>query len=76
MSFSDLCQRPLVSCLSTFSKDSSFETTWSVSIKIYMQPPGKGAKKGVFSTSNLTMIIVIPIKGKKINFFFSLESLG
>ena len=44
-SYSDLGQKSLVCCLSTFSKDFSSETTRPISAKFHLQPAGKEGNK-------------------------------
>ena len=44
-SFGDLGQRSHASCLSTFSKGLSSETTRPILFKFHMQPPSKGGMK-------------------------------
>ena len=48
--------------LSTFSKDFCSETTGPISIKIHMQPAGKGGKKFyIFDPDDKTKVSTMPI---------------
>ena len=61
-SFGDLGQRSHVSCLSTFSKGFSSETTGPILFKFHMQPSRKGGKKlYIFYSSHMTKMATIPI---------------
>ena len=44
----DFGQRSAFTCLSTFSKGFSSVTTWRISFKFHMQPPGKGERKLIY----------------------------
>ena len=44
-------QRSLVICLSTFSKDFSFETTRLISVKFYMQSLDREGKESLYISS-------------------------
>ena len=60
-------QTPLVSCLSTFSKDFS-ETAGPISIKFHKQPPGDRRKKVyIFGLGHMTKMAAMPIYGKTLN---------
>ena len=66
-SFGDLGQRLLVSCLSTFSKDISSETTGPISFKFPMQPSGIGGKKVyIFGPGYLTKMAPMHIYSKNL----------
>ena len=50
---------------SIFSKDS--ETTWPISIKFHMPPPGTGGKKiYIFGSDHMIKIGAMPIYGKNL----------
>ena len=60
--FVDLGQRSHISCLSTFSKGFSSETTEPISYKFHMLPPSKGGEKVfIFGLGHMTKIAVMPI---------------
>ena len=64
-SVGDRGQRPVISWLSTFSKDFSSETTGPISFKFQLQPLGKGGKNVyTFSPGHMTKIATMPIYGK------------
>ena len=65
-------------CLSsTFSKLLSSETTWPISFKFHIQPPGKGGKKiYIFRPGHMTKMATMPIYGKNQNKCSSPEPLG
>ena len=66
-SFGGLDQRSPISCLSTFSKGFSSETTGPISLQFHMQPPSKGQKKVyIFGLGHMTKIVTMPICVKKI----------
>ena len=52
-------------CLSTFSKDSSSETTRLISIKFHMQSLDRGGKEiYIFHPGHMTKMVAMPIHGK------------
>ena len=76
-SLGDLDQRSHVSCLSTFSKGFSPETTGSISFNFHMQPPSKEGKNVyIFGLGHITMVAASPVYSKNIEKSFSLKPLG
>ena len=56
-SFSDPGQTPRIICLSIISKDFSYETTGTISIKFHMKPPSKGGNEVYkFGTGHITNV--------------------
>ena len=61
-----------ISCLSTFSKGLSSETTRPISFKFHVQPSNKGGKKVyIFCPGHLTKIATMSIYGKNLKKTFS-----
>ena len=57
-----------VSCLSSFSKGFSSETTGPISFKFHMQPSSKGGEKVyIFCPGHMTKMATMPIYGKNLN---------
>ena len=66
-----------VSCLSTFSKGFSSETTGPISFKFRMQFPSKGGKKVyICGPGHMTKMATMPIYGKNLRKSSSPEPLG
>ena len=64
-------------CPITFSKDFFSETTWPVSTKLHMQPPGRaGNNVDTFSSGHMTKMAALPIYGKNLKKIFFSRTTG